>query len=129
MNIRLQHVSVPRPPDSDVMARHFYGEVLGLTEVTPPKALADLNVIWYRLGGDTELHLLTEDPTGQDHSGRHFCLVVDDLEALRERLEEAGIAVVGTTPIPGRPRYFCRDPFGNMVEISTVEGDYQLLEN
>lgn len=129
MQIRLQHVSVPRPPGSDAAARHFYGEVLGLTEITPPKALDDLQVIWYRLGGDTELHLLTEAPTGQDHSGRHFCLTVDDLEALRERLEAAGIAVVGATRIPGRPRYFCRDPFGNMVEITTLEGDYQALEH
>lgn len=128
MNARLQHVSVPRPPGSDSAARRFYGEALGLTEITPPKALADLNVIWYHLGGGTELHLLTEEPTGQDHSGRHFCLAVDDVEALRERLETAGIAVVGTTPIPGRPRYFCRDPFGNMIEITTVEGDYQALE-
>ncbi len=128
MNIRLQHISVPRPPGSDVAARHFYGDVLGLTELTPPKALADLNVIWYGLGGDTELHLLTEEPMGQDHSGRHFCLAVDNVEALRERLEAAGIAMVGTTRIPGRPRYFCRDPFGNMVEITTVEGDYLELE-
>lgn len=129
MNARLQHVSVPRPPGSDEAARRFYGEALGLTEIMPPKALTDLQVIWYGLGGGTELHLLTEAPTGQDHSGRHFCLAVDDVEALRERLEAAGIAVVGTTPIPGRPRYFCRDPFGNMIEITTVEGDYQTLEN
>lgn len=128
MNIGLQHVSVPRPPDSDEVARHFYGEVLGLTEVTPPKALADLNVIWYRLAGDTEIHLLTEEPAGQDHSGRHFCLAVDDVEALRQQLEAAGVTVVGTTRIPGRPRYFCRDPFGNMIEITTVQGDYRDLE-
>lgn len=128
MNIRLQHVSVPRPPGSDTAARHFYGEVLGLEEITPPTALADLDVIWYRLGEGTELHLLTEEPQGQDRSGRHFCLAVESVEALRERLEDAGIAVVGTTRIPGRPRYFCRDPFGNMVEITTIEGDYLALE-
>ena len=128
MNIRLQHISVPRPPDSDVAARHFYGEVLGLEEMTPPKALSDLNVIWYRLGKETELHLLTEAPMGQDHSGRHFCLAVDDVVALRARLEADGVAVVGDIPIPGRPRYFCRDPFGNLIEITTVEGDYRTLE-
>ncbi|HRW08020.1 MAG TPA: VOC family protein [Caldilineaceae bacterium] len=128
MNIRLQHISVPRPPGSDSVARHFYGELLGLEEMTPPKALADLHVIWYRLGGETELHLLTEAPTGQDHSGRHFCLAVDDVEALRERLEAGGVAVVGDIPIPGRPRYFCRDPFGNLIEITTVEVDFRSLE-
>lgn len=127
MNIRLQHISVPRPPGSDEPARHFYGTLLGLEEITPPAALADLNVIWYRLGGDTELHLLTEEPMGQDHSGRHFCLAVDDVEQLRGQLEAGGVTVVGDTPIPGRPRYFCRDPFGNLLEITTIQGDYQSM--
>ena len=57
-------------------------------------------MIWYRLDGDAELHLFVEDPTGQDHSGRHFCLAVDDVVGLRERLEMAGVAVVGDTRIP-----------------------------
>ncbi|MEZ4868820.1 MAG: VOC family protein [Caldilineaceae bacterium] len=118
---RLQHVSVPRPPGSDDVARAFYGAVLGLAEMPPPQALHHLNVIWYRLGGGTELHLLTEEPGGQDHSGRHFCLAVDDVEALRLRLEAAGVTVVGDIPIPGRPRYFCRDPFGNLIEITTIQ--------
>lgn len=126
MNFRIQHVSVPRPPGSDDAARRFYGEILGLEEITPPASLRDLNVIWFRLG-NTELHILTEEPQGQDHSGRHFCVAVDDVEALRERLEAAGIAVVGTTPIPGRPRYFIRDPFGNLIEITTIESDYLAL--
>jgi catechol 2,3-dioxygenase-like lactoylglutathione lyase family enzyme len=126
LNFRIQHVSVPRPPGSDDAARRFYGEILGLEEITPPASLRDLNVIWFRLG-NTELHILTEEPQGQDHSGRHFCVAVDDVEALRERLEAAGIAVVGTTPIPGRPRYFIRDPFGNLIEITTIESDYLAL--
>jgi hypothetical protein len=35
---------------------------------------------------------------------------------------------VGDTPIPGRPRFFVRDPFGNLLEITTLEGDYERLE-
>ncbi|MEZ4560373.1 MAG: VOC family protein [Caldilineaceae bacterium] len=126
MTVRIQHVSIPRPPGSDAAARHFYGELLGLEEIPPPESLHDLKVIWYRLG-NTELHILTEEPQGQDHSGRHFCIAVDDVEAWRERLQAAGVAVVGTTPIPGRPRYFIRDPFGNMIEITTIESDYLAL--
>jgi len=125
---RIQHVSVARPPGTDEQARQFYGELLGLEEIVPPISLQSLNVIWYRLG-DTELHLLVEEPTGQDRSGRHFCLAVDDVEAMREHLEGFGVAVVGTTAIPGRPRYFVRDPFGNLIEIMTIEGDYRALES
>jgi lactoylglutathione lyase len=43
--------------------------------------------------------------------GRHFGLVVDDKEAVRHALEEAGIR-----PLPGRFLDF-RDPWGNRIEI------------
>ncbi len=75
------------------------------------------------------MHLFAEGPTGQDHSGRHVCLAVDDVEALRERMEAAGLSVVGTIPIPGRPRYFVRDPFGNLLEITTIEADFRSIES
>jgi catechol 2,3-dioxygenase-like lactoylglutathione lyase family enzyme len=127
MSPRIQHVSIPRPPGSDAAARRFYGELLALEEITPPRSLAALDLVWFRLG-ETELHLFAEEPAGQDHSGRHFCIAFDDVEAVRERLEGAGLAVVGTIPIAGRPRYFVRDPFGNLVEICTIEGDYADIE-
>lgn len=121
MTIRLHHVSLPMPPAHEAAARQFYGTVLGLAEVTPPASLDGLQELWFRLGAETELHLFAEQPMGQDHSARHFCLAVDDVEALRTRLEEAGATVVGGPPLPGRPRYFCRDPFGNLVEITTIQ--------
>jgi catechol 2,3-dioxygenase-like lactoylglutathione lyase family enzyme len=108
-------------PGQEATAQQFYGTVLGLTEVAPPATLDELQELWFRLGGETELHLFAEAPTGQDHSARHFCLAVDDVEALRLRLETAGVTVVGGPPIPGRPRYFCRDPFGNLIEITTIQ--------
>ena len=43
--------------------------------------------------------------------GRHFGLVVDDKEAIREALVQAGIA-----PLAGRFLDF-RDPWGNRIEI------------
>jgi catechol 2,3-dioxygenase-like lactoylglutathione lyase family enzyme len=43
--------------------------------------------------------------------GRHFGLVVDDKEAVRAALKEAGIA-----PLPGRFLDFL-DPWGNRIEI------------
>jgi catechol 2,3-dioxygenase-like lactoylglutathione lyase family enzyme len=128
MHTRLQHVTISRPPGADASVRTFYGGLLGLAEVEPPRALAPLNLIWYRLGGDTELHILLEEPFGQDRSGRHFCLAVDDVVALRDRLEEAGITVVGDIPIPGRPRFFVRDPFGTLIELTSIEGDYEVLQ-
>ena len=61
------------------------------------------------------------DPTAQ----RHLCLEVDDLEGWRRQLEEAGVATSEQTLIPNRPRFFCRDPFGNLIELTTIQGDYR----
>jgi catechol 2,3-dioxygenase-like lactoylglutathione lyase family enzyme len=118
VNARIQHVSIPQPPGRVGEARAFYGDLLGLEEIPVPAALIGLDSLWYRLG-DTELHLF-EEPVAPDRSARHFCIAVDDVESLRRRLEGAGVPVVGATPLPGRPRYFCRDPFGNLVELTTI---------
>lgn len=121
--IRLHHISLPMPPAHETVARVFYGDLLGLTEIAPPASIADLQEIWYRLSDNTELHLFTEAPMGQDHSARHCGLAVADVETLRARLETVGVTVVGAPPILGRPRYFCRDPFGNLLEITTIQGN------
>jgi hypothetical protein len=53
---------------------------------------------------------------------------VEDVEAMRGRLVEAGFKPWGPEPIPGRPRFFCRDPFGNIIEFTTIAGNYLELE-
>lgn len=78
--------------------------------------------LWYSLGGGLQLHLLelpNPDPvTGRpDHGGRdrHVALLVDDLEGMVARLEQAGIEV--TRSRSGRAAIFCRDPDGNGWEL------------
>jgi len=115
--VRLQHVSVAIPPDGRQAARAFYGGVLGLDERDVPPKLDPAELIWFRVGGDLELHLFATDER-PPHSA-HFCLLVDeDLGALRARLEAAGTPTEDTTEIVGRPRFMCRDPFGNRVELT-----------
>jgi len=121
---RIQHVSIPRPPDSHAQTRAFYGELLGLEEKPVPETIRHLDLIWYNIGADQELHLFTEEPL-DDRSGRHFCIEVDDLAALRERLISAGHEPWDAEPIHNRPRFFCRDAFGNTVEFTTILGDYR----
>jgi catechol 2,3-dioxygenase-like lactoylglutathione lyase family enzyme len=54
----------------------------------------------------------------------HFCLDVADLDGLRARLEEAGFEIEEADPIENRPRFFCHDPFGNRVELTSIVGPY-----
>ena len=124
--MRIHHVSLPRLVGSDEAIRHFYGELLGLEELPPPKGAGYLSVIVYQLGETNELHLFVEPsiPLSQ----RHFCIEVDNLLDWRARLERAGVAIIDDFPIPGRPRFFVRDPVGNLVEFMTIEGDYRLLQ-
>lgn len=122
---RLQHVTIIISPDGQEAARAFYGGVLGLEEKEPPQSLAHHHLVWFAVGdGEMELHC---SPNGSLPAGteqNHFCLVVDDLDAYRRRLMEAGAPITETDPIPYRPRFFSRDPFGNMLELTTIEGDY-----
>jgi len=123
MTARLQHVSIPRPPGSAALARAFYGDLPGLEEKPPPASLQSLGVIWFKVGKDAELHLSREEPL-DDASNRHFCLIVDKVGNTRKMLTNAGYTPWDVEVIPGRPRFFCRDPFGNIIEFTSIEADY-----
>ena len=118
----LQHVSSPFPDNRRADVRRFYGEVLGLREIPPPVTLASMNLVWFSAGPGLEMHFFP-GPTDPS-SARHFCLNVDDLEETRQRLAESGATPYDDTPIPNRPRFFCRDPVGNLIEFTRIEGDY-----
>ena len=121
---RIQHVSIPRPPGSHAQTRAFYGGLLGLEEKIVPGTIEHLDLIWYNIGENMELHCFTEEPVA-DTSGRHFCMDVDDVQEMRRRLEQAGYVPWDAEPIRNRPRFFCKDPFGNTIEFTTITGDYQ----
>lgn len=115
----LQHVSSPIPQGGQAEARRFYGGLLGLQEKPVPTTLDATQLVWFAAGGDLELHFFPGEQAAS--SQRHFCLDVEDLQAVRRALETAGFEPYDATPIPGRPRFFCRDPFDNLVEITSIE--------
>ncbi len=124
---RLQHVSLPFPgtAESVAAARHFYGAVLGLEARPVPPTLPGV-ILWFAVG-EQELHLFSE-PAGvavNAQSRRHPCLQVDDVARLRAHLEAAGVTTRDHDgEIPGRPRFFALDPFGNTIEFVTFEPDH-----
>ena len=60
--MRLQHVSVAASPEGAAEARAFYGGLLGLEEREVLPALDPNGFVWFRAGGDLELHvILTEE--------------------------------------------------------------------
>ena len=120
--MRLQHVSVPMPPGGLDEARVFYCGLLGLAEKPVPAALGE-GLLWVEAGpGELELHLFP-DADGPNER-QHFALAVDGLDPIRARLEAAGHEVADAVPIPNRPRFYTRDPFGNRIEVTTILGSY-----
>jgi catechol 2,3-dioxygenase-like lactoylglutathione lyase family enzyme len=119
MRVRgLQHVSSPFATGGQPALRAFYAELLGLRELPIPTTLVAMDLVWFAAGDGLELHFFNgeTDPA----AARHFCLEVDDLAETRRRLVNAGHEPSDDTPIPNRPRFFCRDPAGNRVEFTTI---------
>ena len=117
---RLQHVSSPFAHGRQAALRGFYGELLGLREIPTPSTLAHLELVWFSAGDGVELHFF--QGAADDAAARHFCLDIEDLDETRRRLRDAGHEPYDDTPIPNRPRFFCRDPAGNLVEFTSIEG-------
>ena len=82
-----------------------------------------MEVIWFKSAKLPSCIASREDPL-DDPSIRHFCLFIEDLAGMRRNLTAAGYAPYDVEAIPGRPRFFCSDPFGNIIEFTTIVGDY-----
>ena len=124
---RVQHVSIPIPAGGAEDARAFYGEALGLPEKRVPASLDAAQLTWFAIGDDEhEIHCFVEPNFEYGNTAAHFCLEVDDIDALRDRVSRAGIALDhDPTPIHNRPRSFVRDPFGNLIEFTQINGRYE----
>lgn len=101
-------------------ARAFYESVLGLAPCARPEL--PYPGVWYELGGGQQLHLmcLPNPDAGiarPEHGGRdrHIAIGVRDMDALKARLDAAGVKVTGSRS--GRVALFCRDPDANTLEF------------
>jgi len=115
--MRLHHVQVSCPSGGEPAARRFYGELLGLPEVTKPPALAARGGCWFR-GPAVEVHVGVEEPFAPARKA-HPALLVDagELDALAVRLEAAGFPVRWDPDFPGHRRIYTADGHGNRVEL------------
>src|SRR5690242_12363681 len=103
------------PAGEEERARAFYAGVLGMTEAQKPPALAARGGAWFRTGG-VELHLGV-DPDFRPATKAHPALLVDDLDAVADRLAALGQDVTWDGEFPGHRRIYAADPFGNRLEF------------
>lgn len=112
----LDHVQVAAPRQSEARARRFYGALLGLAELAKPPNLAARGGAWFALGDGRQLHVGVSDGFAPATKA-HPAFRVRGLDALRARLEAAGIPTRDEEPLAGARRFYADDPFGNRLEF------------
>lgn len=114
--MRLDHVQVSCPPGGEEIARAFYRDALGMTELQKPPLLASRGGCWFRLG-DAEIHIGVEEDFRPARKA-HPALAVDDLDHYAEVLAAKGFPVTwDNDTIPGRRRFHTADGHGNRIEL------------
>ena len=100
----------------------FYAELMGLERIPATEDPEGKRLIWFRIG-DHQLHLsITED--ADRITSRHFAMVVDDFDALVDKLDEAGVRIdrwdgdrLWRARRDGSRSAFCYDPDNNRIEL------------
>lgn len=119
----LQHVNIRVPPGVEAAAKTFYGTLLGLREVPKPEDAQVRGGAWYQLG-NVQLHLSRDGSVVNEGSKRHICFHVADLEQAKDHLAKGGVEILpDDEPIAGMPRFYIRDPGGNLIEVAEGRGD------
>ena len=113
--LRIDHVQLAMPKGSEDRARSFYRDVLGMKEVPKPESLASRGGCWFA-SGEAHVHLGVEGDFRPAEKAQQ-ALVVEELDEILAKCEEAGLASKPDAEIDGRRRVHVFDPFGNRLEI------------
>lgn len=114
--VGVHHVQITIPKGAEEEGKDFYCHFLGLKEIEKPESLKERGGFWLK-AGNSEIHVGVEDGVDRKLTKAHLAYQVEDLTYWREALEERGIKVLDSIPIPGYRRFEFCDPFGNRVEM------------
>lgn len=117
LSVRLEHVAITCPEELEDQVVRWYQDVFELSTVAKPEGTRPLGT-WFDLG-DNQLHIQIDEHNPPKIA--HFALLVDDLDQAVERLRAARCHIEQASTIPGRRRFFTRDPAGNRLEVVQLE--------
>ena len=114
----IDHVQIAAPPGCESDARRFFGELLGLTELPKPAALAVRGGAWFQCGAQ-QIHVGAETEFRPAKKAHPALRLVDQraLHEVRLRLESAGVATRDGEELADTARFFADDPWGNRLEF------------
>lgn len=111
----IDHIQIAAPIGCEQLAREFYGEWLGLTEIPKPEKLQSRGGVWFQCG-DQQIHIGVEDPF-QPAKKAHPGFEIQHIHLLRDRLMKLGVAVQVDDSIEDVIRFHAEDPYGNRLEF------------
>jgi hypothetical protein len=113
--LRIDHVQLAMPAGGEELARAFYRDALGISEIPKPQHLAKRGGCWFECD-QLKVHLGVETDFRAARKA-HPALVVEGLHALEERLRSFGYEIRSDEPLDGYYRIYVDDPFGNRIEL------------
>ena len=116
----VDHVQLAAPPECELAARAFYGELLGLEEVMKPPALAARGGCWFQCGAQ-QIHIGVESDFRAAKKAHPALRLADraSFNGLLERLTARAVPIKrDDEEVPGvEARVFVADPWGNRLEL------------
>ena len=113
--VGIDHVQLAMPAGREAEARRFYEEALGIPELPKPPHLAKRGGCWFERGA-LKVHLGVEADFRPARKA-HAAFLVEDVAALRAKLDAAGYSTREDEPLEGYARFYADDPFGNRLEF------------
>ena len=111
--LAVDHVHVTTPADLEEEVVAWYRDTLGLEQVEKPDGTRPEGA-WFKAGAQ-EVHVSVDEQNPPKVS--HFGIVVSDFDAAVDGLRAAGCHIEQARTIPGRHRFYTRDPAGNRIEV------------
>lgn len=115
--VGIDHIQLAAPEGCEEKARHYFGGLLGWTELEKPESLRSRGGVWFGCASH-QVHIGVQAsfaPALKAHPG----FAVRGLSALKDRLVQNGMTVIDDElrMEEGYRRFFTNDPFGNRLEF------------
>lgn len=111
----IDHIQLAAPIGSEELARKFFKDILGFTEIQKPEALKKNGGVWFAFN-NVHLHIGIEQPFTPARKA-HPAFEVENIEALQQHLSKNDINYIKDDKLPGAKRFYVDDPFGNRLEL------------
>ena len=111
----VDHIQLAAPQKSEKLARHFFGDILQMKEISKPESLKQRGGVWFECGKQ-QLHIgIQKDflPAKKAHPAFY----VNNLNDLYEKMKLNGFDVEKHELLPNMNRFYVHDPFGNRLEF------------